>query len=196
MDKSRLNKLRNATLANLGMAIGSVGVFAVTGNSAFISEAIHDGADTGAHGSRFFAEKLGVDQETKKFNWFLRAGLIGLSALSGYTSYKIGVDIKNGLFEDPNTQENALNLVAAIGVGAGNTYAYKELESIEEQSNASETSLDHGKVDMLASWGLVVFIGAGVAGVEKAPEIGGCLFAGYTSGHLLWHAIRPHKHNH
>lgn len=196
MEKIRLDKLRNATLANLGMAIGSVGVFAATGNSAFMSEAIHDGADTGAHGSRYFAEKLGIDQDTRRFKWFLGASFLGVSALSAFTSYKIGSDLVNGQVVESSSRDSLINLGSAVSIGAGNTYAYKQIESVEEHSHASEASFNHAKVDMLASWGLVGFIIAGaLSRQENVSTAGGMLFAGYTALHLAWHAIKPHKHS-
>lgn len=194
MEFERLRRLRNATLANLSMSIASVGVFAVTGNGAFIAEALHDGADTGAHGSRYLAEKSGINQDTKKFKWFLRAGLLGVSALSAVASVKFGNELLNGEVPTADIGDKALDLGAAVGIGLGNTYAYSQVKGIEEHSHASEASFDHAKVDMLASWGLAGFIVAYVAGADKASQVGGMLFAGYTAAHLAWHALRPHKH--
>lgn len=194
MDKLRLEKLRNATLANLGLTVGSLVVFSSTGNSALVAEALHDGADTIAHSSRYGAERLAINQDTAKFKWFLRGSMLALSALSGYTAVKIGMNINNGVFEEQSTKEGAINLASAAVICAGNTYAYRQLESIEDHSHASEASYDHARVDMLASWGLAGSIALGVAGVAKAPEIGGMVFAGYTSVHLAKHAVSPHEH--
>lgn len=192
----RLRRMRNATLANAGMMIGSVGLYSITGNSAFIAEGIHDLADTGAHGSRYLAEKKDIDQHTKKFDLFLRSSLGAVGLLSGYAAYRFGVKISESNYENVSMQESAANLLGAVSIAGGNSYAYIQLKGIEEQSSASKASLDHGTVDLVASWGLAAFIGAEIVGREGASQWGAFLFSAYTAAHLIIHAIKPHKHNH
>jgi len=186
--------MRNTTLANLGMAIGSMGVFVVTGNGAYVAEALHDTADVASHGSRLYMESSINDQNSKKSKNLLKLGMLSVSALSLYAATRIGADILNGVANDVDTDNTRLNLASAGAIAAGNTYAYNQMSSIDEHSNASGSSLDHSKVDMFASWGLAGSIAAEALGVDDASQYGGFLFAIYTAAHLAVHALKPHKH--
>ncbi len=190
---NRIKRLRNATLANLGLVTVSLVAFGLTGNEAYISEIIHDGADTGNHGSRFLSEKFSVDQDTKIFKRFLKTGMLMASLLSGYTAYRLGLEIRAGNIPHDNFNKNLINLLGATTIAGGNTYAYQQVNSLHEHSNASMASLNHAQVDMTASWGLASSITLESAGVDGASTWGGLLFASYTAGHLAIHALKPHR---
>ena len=174
------------------MVVGSAVAFGITGNTAYVAEVLHDGADTGSHGSRYLAEKRNINQDTIKFKRFLKAGLLSVSMLSGYTAYRLGIEVKVGNIQHNSLNENLTNVFGATTIAVGNTYAFVQINSLEEHSNASEASLNHAQVDMVASWGLASSIVMETAGAEGASKWGGFLFAAYTAGHLALHAIKPH----
>jgi divalent metal cation (Fe/Co/Zn/Cd) transporter len=186
--------MRNATLANLGMMVGSVGAFAVTGNPAFVAESVHDLADSSAHGTRYLAEKYQVNQHTKKFEYFLKFSMIGVAGLSAITAGKIGINILEGNIPNDSLQDTIVNLTGASLIGMGNTFARDELKEINSHSYASATSLNHADVDMVASWGLAASIAVEAVGVENASQWGGYSFATYTALHLYVHATEKHEH--
>ena len=186
--------MRNATLANLGMMVGSAGAFVITGNPAFAAETVHDLADTGAHGSRYLAEKYQVNQHTKRFENFLKLSMLGVAGLSAYTAGRIGINILEGKVLDDSLNDTMINLGGAIMIGVGNTYARDELRSVKSHSYASSAGLKHADVDMVASWGLAGSIGLEAAGIEYASQWGGYSFATYTALHLYFHATESHEH--
>lgn len=193
---NRLRRMRNATLANMGMMAGGVGAFVFTGNPAFAAEAVHDLADSGAHGSRFLAEKYEINQHTKKFEYFLKFSMLGVAGLSAYTSGRIGINILEGNVPDNTMQDILVNLTGASLIGIVNTYARDELKDINSHSYASFASLNHADVDMVASWGLAASIALEALGIENASQWGGFSFAAYTALHLYFHAIDEHSHEH
>lgn len=195
MERSnRLKRMRNATLANLGMMVGSVGAYAVTGNSAFVAESVHDLADSTAHGSRYLAELYQVDQHTKKFELFMKFSMIGVAGLSAVTAGRIGINLLDGHMSNDGLQDMIFNLTGASLIAIGNTYARDELKDVTFHSYASSVGLDHADVDMVASWGLACSIALEAGGVENASQWGGYSFASYTALHLYIHAIEPHEH--
>lgn len=193
---NRLKRMRNATLANMGMMAGGVGAFVVTGNPAFAAEVVHDLADTGAHGSRYLAEKYEIDQHTKKFEYFLKFSMLGVAGLSAYTASRIGINILEGNIPDNSAQDTLINLTGASLIGIVNTYARDELKDIKFHSFASSAGLDHADVDMVASWGLASSIALEAMGVKNASLWGGFSFAAYTALHLYFHATDTHSHEH
>lgn len=184
-EKDRQQRLGRATAVNAAMAVGSMAISVITGNPAFAAESVHDLGDTAAHGSRYMCEHRGVDQNSRAFQWFRWASFGALSVMSGYMAVKFGLAVPEAvqsIEQDPN---NTIEILGATAVAAGNTYAHKTIDGIEEHSNASQDSHHHSRVDMVASLGLVTSILIEACGVNGASEVGGSVFAGYTAYKLF-----------
>lgn len=193
--EGRIRRLRNATLAQLGLAIVSAGASVITGNHAFAAELRHDVQDTVLHGSKYAAERQGIDQERRAFQWFLRGSMAALSIAAATKGYDIFQDIQEGTRVTMDMTEATVTTGSAVAIAAGNTYSYVQLRGINEHSHASASSLGHAEFDMVASWGLSGSLLLETAGVQNASLYGGLLFAGYTTVEAARHAIRPaHVH--
>lgn len=192
----RRRALRRTVLANAGLLAYSVFAAAVSGNKAFMAEAIHDAGDTTAHGLRWGAESLGIDQHTDRYKRFRKATFYVLSGLSAYTAVRIGLDISNGVSAAGSKGEQWFELASAGAVAGGNVYAWREMEKVEHHSHASHDSRHHARTDMAASLGLATCIAADVLGARGMAEVGGTLFAGYTAIELFptEHKLEHHDH--
>ncbi len=187
----RKKRLKRTVVTNAGLMLFSAVVSVASGNTAFIAEATHDAADTVTHGGRYYAEVNGVNQSGRNFQRFSKASMFILSGLSAFTAARLGVDLFNGI-EDSGQQWG--ELVASGVVAAGNIYAYKQMNAVEEHSIASSHSHRHARIDMVASVGLSTFIAVDSLGLDGASELGGAFFAGYTAYELFPTEKRLHSH--
>lgn len=190
----RLRRMRNATFANIGITIGTGVGYVMTGNPAFSGEAGHSSSDSLAHGTRYLAERFGIDQDTKAFKNFLRASLLVPAGFLIWNSARTGIDLLQGGEADNTISGKVINGAGALAITGANTYALVQTSGIDEHSHASNATHNHAKNDAIVSGGFSVSLGAEVVGVDNASLYGGMLFSGIAGAHLLKEAWNPHKH--
>ena len=199
MDKKeqdeRVAAIRDASLVNLGMLGVEAGAAVLTGNSALIAGVLHESTDTVAHASKYAVEKKGWNQNSKWFKRFLRGSMGVLAVVATWNM----VDNTQDFLDDDkrvhlDITDGAIHLGTALVMVAGNTFAHERLKSLKQQSSASQSSLDHAKFDMVASYGYAGSLVLEVVGVPGASLAGGAVFSGYTAVEASRHAVKPHLH--
>lgn len=189
--QNRLKRMRNATLAQIGITITSIGLGVATGNHAYTGEASHSGSDAATYGSRYLIEKTNLDQESPFIKGFLKLSLVVPAGIILYTSYRAGLDIYNNQIPEQHT---VTNIAGALAIGGVNTYANIEMRKVNEHTHASSASRAHSDADMGFSWAIAsglageALIGRGVSNYVTAGA--GVLAA----GHLLEEAFKKHEH--
>lgn len=192
--EERIMRLGRATVTNAFLAVFSAGVSIASGNTGFISEAIHDLGDTVAHGTRYSCEVRGVNQKSRAFQMFRRASFGALGVLSGVIAIRNGLAIPESLGRGEDFTTRVIELAGSGVVAGGNWYAFSQVDEIEEHTDASHDSHHHARTDRNASLGLAVCVAADVAGANGMSEVGGALFGAYTAWELTRAAIDPNHH--
>lgn len=196
----RLRRMRNATKANLGIALGTGFGFFLTGNPVFGGEAGHSGSDALVHGLRYHAEKRGINQDTTKFRLFLAGSLAVPAAFLLDHSYETGLELIEALNSGKNNELSPKVAIASgIAIGGANGVALYNTSKIEDHSDASEATHKHALVDALVSGGFMLTLFAEAAGVKNASLVGGAVLSGVAGVHLGYEAIKTainKNHNH
>jgi divalent metal cation (Fe/Co/Zn/Cd) transporter len=192
----RLRRMRNATMANLGSALVSTALLPFSGSRILSGEAGHSGADVLAHGLRYGAERLGIDQETKMFRAFISASLLVPAGFLLWNAWKSGLDLVNGVPENRDPVALTANGVGALAIAGLNAYAYQQTRHIEEQSRASQATHNHAFADAFVSAGFAGSLVLEIGGVPNASSVGGLVFSALASGHLVHEAVTQHSHEH
>jgi hypothetical protein len=188
--------MRNATLANIGIAAGTGLGFLLTGNPVYGGEAGHSGSDGLAHMLRYQAEKRGINQDTKIFKLFLAGSLAVPAAFLLRHSYETGIELLGVIQGAEYDNFSARNSVlAGLAIGGANTYGYYQTSKIEEHSDASEATHKHTRTDAIVSGGFVVTLFAEAGGVDNASLVGGTVFSGLAGLHLGYEAVKTALNN-
>lgn len=193
--QDRLNRLRDATGLNFASSFVSFILSPVTGSPVYDGEKAHSLSDGIVHLSRWFAEKLGIDQETKRFKNFLRGSLLIPAGFLGYTSIKTGVDLIEGVQYEPTITDKVVNSIGGTAIAGLNTQSYIRLKGTEDHSHASFTSFIHQRADVVVAYGYAIGLWSEAAGIaDTGSFFSNVLFSGAAALHLTLEARDPHKH--
>lgn len=191
---NRLKRLRRTVIANVGIALGSLFAYPITGSRVLSGEAAHSGSDALLHGMRYAAEKTGINQESRTFQLFLKASLLIPAGFLTWNAWKAGIDVTNGVKISREPTDMIVNSIGAVSIAGVNGYAYTQTKQITEHSHASLTSHKHQTADMWVSGGFAGSLGAEVAGVPYASSVGAMVFSAVAAMHLFKEVLHSHEH--
>lgn len=170
---AELRSMRTATALNALIFTTSLISGVMTGSSASVSEAIHDGTDALTHG----LDATGHNAKSERLQRRLRqASAVGITGVAAYFSYKYGIEMFEG---DDETTTDATLYAGAFAV-AVNYYIHKNLHAHDHSHGETNLNLAaskvHAKVDAVVSPMLLVGIAlARHPELANADDIAACL---------------------